>query len=156
MQPLSECELSLTPATSGAGHQAPRSRLVLAGNPTMALVEGTILEAAFQWQGLYLLFTTDDIPMEDTLRITLLDAQGRVLDQAAIGAMYATGSFALLPPQAENRVRFRFIGDTDWSVEVLPAAQLRPPFFSEPRGVSRPLGFSRHFIVHGYPQPQPD
>ena len=53
-----------------------------------------------------------------------------------------------------DTLRFRFIGDTDWSVQVLPEPGFRVPLLSEPTGVSRPLGFSRHFVVRGQPQPE--
>ncbi|GEM_PF-3905238 len=79
---------------------------------------------------------------------------GAVLEAAVLGAAYSTGSFSdlsLLPP---DTVRFRFIGGTDWTVRLLHKDQFRLPLVSEPRGVSRRLGFSRRFVVDGDPQPQ--
>ena len=77
-----------------------------------------------------------------------------LLDSATLGGIYSTGSFSLLASTEPDTLRFRFIGDTDWSVQVLPEAGFRVPLWSEPAGVSRPLGFSRHFIVRGQPQPE--
>ena len=84
----------------------------------------------------------------------MLDERLIMLDAAEIGAPYATRSFSdleLLPP---NRVRFRFIGDTDWTVTLLPEPEFRLPLLSEPKAVSRKLGFKRHFVVDGDPKPQ--
>jgi hypothetical protein len=49
-------------------------------------------------------------------------------------------------------VKFRFFGDTDWIVEVLPRKQLRLPLVSDPIGVSRRLGWSRRFAVRREPR----
>lgn len=157
MHLLTSAEISLTPLSPATDHQPPLSAVVRRGEPTLASMEGAILEAAFQWQDFFLLFATDDIPFEDTLRIGLFDTNFQRLDTAAIGGMYSTGSFSLLDSATSDDrvVRFRFIGDTDWSVEVLLRPQRRLPLLPEPRGVTRPLGFSQHFIVHGNPQPQP-
>ena len=86
--------------------------------------------------------------------IDLLDADLRLLDSATLGGIYATGSFSPLESAELDTFRFRFIGDTDWSVQVLPEPGFRIPLWSEPTGVSRPVGFTRHFIVRGQPQPE--
>jgi hypothetical protein len=131
-----------------------RSRVLLDGSPQAPCITGVVLEAALRWRELYLLFVTDDIPQEDLLHITLWDRHFHPLDSAVIGAMYSTGRFQLLGLQGDDAVGFRFIGDTDWSVQVFPRPRFRLPLLSEPAGVSRPLGFSRHFIVRGKPKPQ--
>jgi hypothetical protein len=134
--------------------EAPRSELLVDGQPTGRLLNGAVLEAAVQWHDQHLLFITDDIPYEEALRIVLVDASLRVLDAAELGAAYSTGSFSdlsLLPP---DTVTFRFMGDTDWTVRLLDKDQFRLPLVSEPRGVSRRLGFSRRFVVDGDPQPE--
>ncbi|MGE8403604.1 MAG: hypothetical protein ACN6PP_18650 [Delftia tsuruhatensis] len=154
MRILSDRQLSLQPAASHPAGQVPQSRLVLNGNATPIRVDGTILEAAFQWNDLYLLFTTDDTPMEEMLRITLLDENLQALDKAVIGSMYSTGSFSLLPSDERSLVRFRFMGNTDWSVEILQEPGFRLPFLGDPRAVTRPLGFSRRFVVRGHPEPE--
>ena len=122
--------------------------------PTGKLVEGAILEAAAEWQGLRLLFTSDDSPFEDFLHIHLLDSDLVLLDSATIGGMYSTGSFSLLESPEPDTLWFCFIGETEWSVQVLPKPSFRLPLISEPTGVSRALGFKRHFIVRGRPKPE--
>lgn len=132
----------------------PLSELLLNGRPSGQILKGAVLEAAVQWHGHHLLFLTDDMPYEEALRIVLVNEQWQVVDEAELGAAYATGSFSdlvLLPP---DRVSFRFIGDTDWTLRLLTRKQFRLPWVSEPRGVSRRFGFGRRFVVDGRPQPE--
>lgn len=127
--------------------------MVVAGTPTGKVLTGAILEAAVEWNGFFLAFLTDDIPHEDTLRIYLFDSRLDVRDSATLGAMYSTGSFTgleLLPP---NTVQFRFIGDTTWILELLPRDSFALPFFSDPKGVRRPLKLLRRFRLCGAPLP---
>lgn len=153
MHTLSSAELSVTRVAGGADDAPPLCEIVRNGQATGRNVEGALLESAARWQSFYLLFTTDDTPFEELLHIHLLDADLSLLDSATLGGIYSTGSFSLLESSDPDTLRFRFIGDTDWSVQVLPAPGFRAPLLSEPAGVSRPWGFSRHFIVRGQPQP---
>lgn len=152
MKLLTPCELSLQRVAGQPPQAAPVCEIVRQAQPTGVRVPGAVLEAAGQWQGFFLVLTTDDVPFEDALHLHLLDAQLRRLDCATLGAPYSTGSFAVLPSPQADVLRFRFIGDTDWSVQILPAPGFRLPWLGEPRGVQRAWGFSRHFIVRGHPQ----
>lgn len=146
--------LSLARLPQQAQAEEPRSELLVDGQPSGRVLPGPVLEAAVQWRDQHLLFITDDVPYEEALRIVLIDASLRTVDAAELGAAYSTGSFtdlALLPP---DTVSFRFIGGTTWTVQLLHQDQFRLPLVSEPRGVSRRLGFSRRFIVGGDPQPE--
>jgi hypothetical protein len=134
--------------------EVPSSEVLVDGTPTGKRVSGAVLEAAVQWEDRYLLFMTDDAPFEEVLGIHLLDDQHSVLDSAFIGGPYSTGSFSSLELREPNTIRFRFIGDTTWDVELLSRPRLRIPFISEPPGVWRPLRLTRHFIVRGNPRPQ--
>ena len=134
---------------------APRSELLLDGQPTGKTVAGLVLEAAFRTDsGELLLFTADDTPFEEMLNIQLLDAQLDPLDSAVLGAAYSTGSFGFLAVERPDSVRFRFIGDTDWVVEVLPEPRLRTPWAKDPVGVSRPWGLHTRLRVSGNPKPE--
>jgi len=131
--------------------QAPQSEIWLNGQATHQQVPGAVLEAAVQWHDKTLLLVTDDVPYEEALRIMLLDKDMTMLDAAELGAPYSTGAFKnllLMPPDA---LSFRFIGDTTWTVTLLAQPGFRLPWFTEPRGVSRPFGFQRHFVVDGQP-----
>jgi hypothetical protein len=147
-------ELTIQPRQDTGADVVPTSEILLNGRSTQRFVSGAVLEAAVQWENNFLLFITDDVPYEEMLRIVLLDQQLKIVDSALIGGPYATGSFSSLQLHEPNRVAFRFIGDTDWAVELLRRSRLRLPFLSEPAGVCRAFGFSRHFIVHGNPHPQ--
>jgi hypothetical protein len=131
----------------------PRSEVLCDGRGTGKFIPGAILEAAVQWRDRYLLFATDDIPYEEMLRVLLLDRHFAQLDSARIGAPYSTGTFAALTLTQPDRVSFRFIGATIWTVQLLPRPRLRWPLLSEPPGVRRACGWTRHFIVDGQPIP---
>lgn len=154
MRVLSLSELSVARVPGLPEGAEPVCEIFHNGQATGRQLPGAMLEAAAQWKSFTLLFTTDDTPFEEFLHIHLLDAQLQLLDSATVGGIYSTGSFSLLQSAEPDTLRFRFIGDTDWSVQVLPEPGFRVPLLSEPTGVSRPLGFSRHFIVRGQPQPE--
>lgn len=152
MRMLTLGELSLRPLAAPAAGVAPACQILRGAEPTGAVVAGAVLEAACEWQGFILLLTTDGVPAEEFLHIHLLGPGLQRIDSAMLGAMYSTGSFSLLPSPEPDTLRFRFIGDTDWSVQILPEPRFRLPLWSEPTGVSRPLGFSQHFVVRGKPR----
>lgn len=147
-------ELITRPVRETGEGEAPKSEILVNGMPTGKLISGVILELAVQWEGRYLLFMTDDVPFEEMLGIHLLDSRMNTLDSALIGSTYSSGTFSSPELNGPNIVRFHFIGDTTWSIELLPRPEFYLPFISEPPGVKRPLGFSRHFIVRGNPRPQ--
>jgi len=135
------------------GDEPPVCEVILNGADTGKRVAGAVLEAAVEHAGNYLLFLTDDVPFEDMLSIHLVDATGQLLDTARLGAMYSTGTFSALTLRDPDIASFRFIGDTEWTVEVFPEARLQLPFVRDARGVTRPLGLRRWFRVHGDPRP---
>ena len=102
----------------------PRSAVLLELKLSGKTVAGLVLEAAFRTKrGELLLLTTDNTPFEEVLNIQLLDSGLNLLDSAVMGSAYSTGSFKLVRIEYPNGVRFRFIGDTDWTVEVLAASR---------------------------------
>jgi len=100
-------------------------------------VEGVVLEGAWGLGEEILLATTDDIPQEDMLHLSLLGPEG-LLDRLSLGGAYATGNFGLIGARGRS-LRFRFIDDCDWELTVLPTPAWRLPW-SGLRGVSRPAG----------------
>lgn len=146
--------LSFARLPQPADGEEPRSELLQDGQRSGRILAGAVLEAAVQWGDQHLLFITDDVPYEEALRIVLIDADLQPVDAAELGAAYSTGSFTdlvLLPP---DTLSFRFIGGTTWTVRLLHQDQFRLPLVSEPRGVSRRLGFTRRFVVDGAPEPE--
>ena len=134
--------------------EIPVSEILLNGRGVGRRVPGAVLEAAVKWRDCYLLFMTDDVPFEDSLGIQMLDGHLDILDSARIGGPYATGAFSSLELEEPNSVRFRFAGDTIWKVELLERPEFRMPFLRDAPGVTRPLGFSRRFVIRGSPRPQ--
>lgn len=149
--PTSEVAIRLIGSPFSEG--MPRSELVLDGKPTGKIVDGAVLELAIRWEDFLLLFITDNITHEETLRIYLFDNDLEMIDSAWLGSMYATGVFSLLELQPPSKVRFLFFGDTDWTLELLKEQTFALPF-SEPRGVHRPFGFHRRFKIDGNPKPE--
>lgn len=153
MELLSNEEFSLRPTLMRGDEQMPRSEIVLQGIATGKLIDGAVLEAAVKWRGGYLVMGTDDIPQEDTLRIYLFDLSLNLIDSATLGAMYSTGTFRDLALESPDLLRFRFIGGTTWTLKILDRREFSVPFYSDPKGVHRPLSFARHFRLYGDPAP---
>jgi hypothetical protein len=146
-------ELTVKLVNAESDTENPQSEIILDGQSTGKIVTGSVLEAAVSWQDFYLLLLTSDIPNEEMLDIHLLDKKLNRLDSATLGTIYSTGTFSSLELNAPNGIGFRFIGDTDWVIELLAKPVFRVPFISEPTGVWRRFGFTRHFKVHGNPRP---
>jgi len=151
---IRDATLSLLPLAPNA-QGIVRSEILLDGQSTGKLIEGAYLEAAFRWNGRLLLLATDNIPNEETLRIYLLDGELNMLDWARLGAMYSTGHLSALEAVQPDILRFRFIGETAWTIRLLPAPVFRLPVMYDPRGVRRPLRLWRAFELDGKPQPAP-
>lgn len=145
--------LTLKVTNADKDNEEPRSEILQNATPTGKYVTGAVLEATVQWDSWYLLFLTDDCPFEEALNTHLLDEHFDSIDSAVIGWIYNTGVFESLTLVQPNIVQFRFIGDITWRIELLQERAFRLPFFTEPRGVWRHWGFSRHFKVHGNPRP---
>ncbi len=145
-------EVNIRPLAAAEAAVPSRSAVLLHGRDSGAVVAGRVLEAAVEADGRYLLFLTDNSPYEELLHLHLLDGQGHDLDAATLGGPYSTGHFSgprLLGPQ---RIGFDFIDDKDWEVELLPAARLRLPIWSEPRGVWRARPLRCHFVLRARPR----
>lgn len=153
MRLLSPSEASLRLTSSWSENALARSEILASGNETGQVVTGEVLEASVRWKDCSILFVTDAIPFEDSLRIYLFDARWHLLDSAKLGAMYTTGAFSDLELASPNIVRFRFIGDITWELELLDRGVPSRPF-SDPKGVSRPFGFMKRFKLHGRPLPE--
>lgn len=153
MRTLTPTDISLRLTSPYTETALAQSEILINGATTGKVITGEVLEAAVEWQNHRILFVTDNIPFEDSLRIYLLDAQWQIVDSAVLGAMYATGAFSGLELRPPNILRFGFIGGITWTIELLETARFCLPF-TDPRGVSRPLGFSRRFNIKGRPLPE--
>jgi hypothetical protein len=138
-------ELTIRPAADRDA--APQAEVVIDGRATGLVVPGRDLEAALEIDGRWLIFLTDGVPMEELLSIHLVSADGRLLDTASIGQMYSPGIFADLALEPPRAVRFRFLGDVQWRVDVDTEPRLAWPLRAEAPAVKRPFGFQRWFRV---------
>lgn len=131
----------------------PRAAILVDGHATGALARGVVLEAALRWAGGHLLFMTDDVPFEDQLSIQLFDHDWRLLDAATLGHAYTTGAFDALDIAPPDTVHFRFIGDTRWTLRLLPRPRRCLPVLGDAPGVHRDWRWRRHFTLAGQPRP---
>ncbi|NGZ88274.1 hypothetical protein [Duganella aceris] len=154
MKLVQTSEISLRLIGSPFSEGMPQCELILNRHPSGQVIDGAVLEAAIRWRDLLLVFVTDDIMHEETLRIYLFDADLHIVDSAQLGWMYATGVFSLLELCPPSTVRFLFFGDTDWILELFSEEVFAIPLIKDPRGVSRPFRFHRRFQISGNPKPE--
>jgi len=151
MRLLQSEELDVLAKGNRADDEIPAVEIVHQGKSTGIQVSGAVLEAAVQISDQFILFLTDDVPYEEMLNIHLLNSGFNVLDSVIIGSIYSTGSFSDLQLIEPDELQFRFIGETDWRLQLLPGPEFALPFISEPKGVQRKFGFKRHFKIFGKP-----
>lgn len=151
--PTSEFSLRLLPSPLGEDDM-PQSEVVSSGRASGKMINGAVAELAVSCSGYVLAFVTDNFMHEETLRIYLFDANFEVIDCAWLGSIYATGVFSLIDLQPPTTIRFRFFGDTDWTLNLLEEENFTLPFV-ETRGVHRPFKFHRRFKIDGKPKPEP-
>lgn len=142
----------------GLDNTTPQGELMEQGQATGIRLPGAVLEAAMRLPSSgparLLLFLTDDVPCEESLRLILVGPGSEVLDQLELGGAYTTGALSDLRVLGADRLGFRFIGDTDWTVQVLPQARWTLPCLLEPRGVSRARPWIKQLVLKGQPRPQ--
>lgn len=84
MSSTADSVLLLDPRELSA-HATARGCELLRGAPTMCFLAGAAVEAAVRWNDHFVVFTSDDVPHEDRLHVTVLDQALRVPDVATIG-----------------------------------------------------------------------
>ena len=98
----------------------PRVRIKLAdhgGDGTV--LDGAVLEAAFQMDdGRFLIFLTDDVPFEETLRVILLDSDLKILDGFIFGGAYVTGTLENLQIIDGITVQFSFVHEKPLCIKI--------------------------------------
>lgn len=118
-------------------------QLVKAGADTDPLldvgkpIKGAYLETQFRVSGIgYLLFLTDDVPFEETLRVYLLDEQCALLDGLEFAGNLATGNLEGVRIVDTSTIEFSFIHLYPCRVMVHAQPGWRTPLIFTP-GVSR-------------------
>lgn len=144
--------LSLSEVSEATDITQARAEVMIDGISTGIIIPGKVLEAAIKIDARrYLLFMTDDIIFEEMLTLLLLDFSQGIVDKLTIGSAYTTGYFEALTVSPCS-ASFRFIGDTTWTVKVSLSPTLKLPF-SDPRGVSRPMGLRKYIDISANPAP---
>lgn len=134
--------------------QVPLCEVIIAGKSTGKIVQGAVFEAALTWNEYLLLFLTDDVPYEDGLNIYLLDQHLHVADYAQMYFMYSTGIFSDLDLSEDDIVRFRFLGESAWTLKLFPLKRFVMPVVSATLGVHRPWALYRRFQLSAEATPK--
>lgn len=144
--------LSLLAVTEATDTTQARAEVLMGGIPTGIIIRGKVLEAAIKTDARHsLLFVTDDVIFEEVLTLLLIDLSQGVVEELTIGGVYTSGQFEALKISPHS-ASFRFIGDTTWTVNVSASPTVKLPF-SDPRGVSRPMGLRKYINISVHPAP---
>ncbi len=130
------------------------SQIYLGNSATNVFIDGVILELCLSWNNYYVLFTTDDIPYEESLHIYLLSKTLVILDSLTLSAIYSTGTFKLIELIEPNEISFLFFDQAKWKIVISHESELHIPFFSDPKGVHRKIAFSRYLTISNSPLPK--
>jgi hypothetical protein len=95
-----------------------KSAIIFDGQKTDAIVDGLVLDAQYQfWLG-FILFTTDDVPYEEMLHITLISEQFRVIDRIDLGCAYHSAILSNILIRNQASIEFSFFGLERWLLTI--------------------------------------
>ncbi|WP_155399480.1 hypothetical protein [Vibrio campbellii] len=137
MELLSKDKLEIRDVEKGSEYISNKILLAIEGRPSNSFVKGAQVEYGVKYDNCYVIFVTDDILNEETLRVYLFDLNAKLIDYLYIGSAYSTGCLQELTLQKDGSISFSFIGDTLWNIKVLSKAEMIIPFVSTPKGVTR-------------------
>lgn len=129
----------------------PLCDLLDGGAPVGLSVAGAVLEAAYEGDGFFLLFMTDDVPQEEGLSIHLVSPDFKDLETAALVRVYGSGTFRNAVILGPRQIGFTFFDEVPVLLQVLDRPEWRMPFMGEYRGLMRPFSFTRRFRVGAMP-----
>ena len=113
---------TLKPIDSNTG----QSQLYCDGVMAVTVLDGVLLEAQFECNGRYLLFTTGDSPFEEMLTIYLLSPSLRILDWIKLGSPYIAGVLENLGASGANSLDFSFFKKQEnWRLEIFDRSRWR-------------------------------
>lgn len=148
MKQLTENEFSLRVVSESTETEIAKCVITIGTTESAAVIEGECCEACFQYQGFYLVLTTNNCPYEESLNIHYLNQKLELLDKATLSWPYNTGSFSLVGLTEPNKLLFKFFNDETWTLEAYTKKQFLIPALSEPRGVWRKFGFYYYFKIY--------
>ena len=127
--------------------QIPSLQLMRGGQPFGEPLKGALIEAQYRVDGQrHLLFVTDDVPYEETLRVYLISSDAKVLDSLEFGGYLDNGTLEDLNVIDENTIEFSFIHKKRCRLTVESRSEWKKPLAFTP-GVSRPGGFGKRYLT---------
>jgi hypothetical protein len=132
--------------------EASLSDILYNNEPVGLSVSGAVLEAAYEGDGFYLLFMTDDVPHEEGLTIHLVSPDFKDVETAALVGLYSSGAFRDAVVMGPRQIGFSFFGGAPVMLEVLKRPEFRVPLVPECPGSFRPFGFIRRFRMREMPR----
>lgn len=131
---------------SSEDSQIPCLQLLKDGQPFGDPQKGALIEAQYQVDAkCYLLFVTDDVPYEETLRLYLITCDAEILDSLVFGGYLANGTLEDLNIVGERSIEFSFIHKKRCRLTVNPDSRWKKPLTFTP-GVSRPDGLKKRYL----------
>jgi hypothetical protein len=135
------------------GENPDEVELLLNGITTKKFVWGHFLEAAFKWEGFYIILTTTSTWEDSELKISFFDIHFNLIDSAYLEPhpvpknKFATVELIEIIQPDCIRVDY----SSRWKIKLLKKKKFRLPFIAEPSDVARLNNvFSCHFIVSHY------
>lgn len=90
-------------------------------------IPGVVLEAQFMMKNHnFLILTSEDCPYEEALHIILMDELGSIIDKVEIGQEATPGIVKDIETLDDSRIKFKFIGDGYFTVDVLETPEIMP------------------------------
>lgn len=90
-------------------------------------IPGTVLEAQFiTADNKFLILTSEDCPYEEALHIILMDRSGSILDKVEVSQEATPGIVKDVEVLNERRLKFKFIGNGIFTVDVLEVPESMP------------------------------
>lgn len=125
----------------------PLSQLMISGEDVGQPIEGACLEQQYFMPDLgYLLFLTDNVPYEETLRIYLVDKIYTVIDGLEFGGNMVTGELDNISIKNSNMIEFSFIHNARCRLQINDTPKWCKPLLFTP-GVRRSGGIKKRYMA---------
>lgn len=140
-------QLSFRPFNSSDDSLGPHLQLLRDNQPFGEPLKGALIEAQYQVdEQRHLLFVTDDVPYEATLRLYLINRDAEILDSLEFGGYLATGALEDLHIVDKQTIEFSFIHLKRCRLTVKDESGWEKPLALTP-GVRRPGGIRKRYLM---------
>lgn len=138
---------SSKPFKSSDASPGPHLQLLRDNQPFGEPLKGALIEAQYQVdEQRYLLFVTDDVPYEETLRLYLINRDAEILDSLEFGGYLANGALEDLHIVDKQTIEFSFIHLKRCRLTVKDESGWEKPLALTP-GVRRPGGIRKRYLA---------